>query len=916
MADTVDTAIYKLGYDTGNSTQQLNQTQKAAESLVTTTEKLDKSNRTTSAGFDRLIGRYDAAAKAQQTYDRELSRIAKYEAEGIGTAAQHALIRDKVTKAYEAEMLAARAAAGQLTAHEKATASLSVVTGDLQGRLQGAVGSLGLMGQALSALGPMGIAAAAGVGTLTLGFMAMDSAAHSLAQKAHELHEFSESTGLSTNQIQALRKAALALGISTDSMESSLQKATVQFEELRNNGGKTLELLRRYRPELAEQIQSTDDFTEALGIMGKAFEGLGKSQENALSKSFFGKAGFSEMARLIKGMDLKKLEDDFRASGRGLDEGLIKRLDELENKINATSKKAKEGFSKLFSEDILKAELAFWEMLLKISDTMKKFELSPDFMTLLKFAGALTSIGSGQIGSDLGSRLGDPGGGKANKPGGLADQLGVNDVGQDRRTGGLADQLGINDIGKEAKEAAGKTSQALIGELERTVAALGAAATEAEKYELALAKLKDQLAKVEITEETFNRAVKALDTNATIMKGLADQLAIAQAITGEQRMAATEKAKYNELITAGVSEENATARAAKERSIAEAQINTQAKQQLISLEEQYQLETATNGAEKMRIQSEITLNKLLRDGVDAITAQKIAAQEMENAQRAANKSVEDQTRSLNQQTALAEARLRGDEAEVAAAQAYANAIRQGADSTAAAALSAATLRSYMQKAAEDAERMAEAEERAASSAQQIKYYGDQGQAGSYTTGSHGQVITQAGGGTSSAGFNPDAWIQEWDKQASSPEYWEQFFSVYTLEQLKVMEKQYAPSSVFGIAIHNLIDTMDRNTDATTGNTLALSPFYTQQGDHLLGYRGYSAQQPTYTTAPAATVPASPVMPTSTNLSNWTQPVAANTNTATAPINVYQTFNVSADPDDVRRTQYQATQDLRRILSAA
>lgn len=995
MADTVDTAIYKMSYDTGNSVAQLNQTRAAAEGLVATTEKVDRVTRTSSAGFDRMIGRYDGLARAQQTYERELSKLARYEAEGIGTAAQYATIRGKVEAAYNAETFAARAAAGQLTATERATKSLGVVTSDLQGRMQGAVGSIGLLGQTLSAVGPIGIGVAAGIGGATLAFLAMDSAAHALAQRAIGLRDFAASTGLTTAQVQGLEKAGAKLGISSESLQASLEKGSVAFEELRTGAGKTRDILQRYRPELLEQIASTEDYAEAITLLGSAFEGLTVSQQNVLGKSFFGK-GSIETLRLIKGVDVAKKGTDFEASGRGLDPGQIQRLAELENQVIESSKKLKDSFSKLFAEDLLRGELAFYDGLNKIADWAKAFKLSPDFMTMVN------ALVNPNLGAGLGSYIGHLATGAIGQ-GGLESLFRPMDMGSDVAAGSKGSSgSGFSSIvppvgyKEPSEEAAKVTPQFELKSLQEAAAALGAASTATEQYTIHIKELGIALEEKRISQEQFNRAMEQLGSSdaaaratqvqlslareatteadrhsaavlkiadsykdvsvstALVLAAQKDQLAIAESVTGAERLRATEVAKTNELLLAGKSAEGASKIAAGERANAQAQINTQVKQQVISLQEQLALANAVTGQDQMRVQYQITLNKLLRDGVDPILAQRDASLELAVAQASASKSVADQVRSLNQQTELMRAQANGNEAEVAASQAYSNAIRQGADATQAAALAAATLNNYLTKSAIEADRLEASMLNTAKAAGTVMI---NGQAQSATGSSMGMNTVQTSHGTITG--STSAGSLDWNKYGVDPYTIQKFGTSFqtaktgmilqgqldtkallakqaetaaaydskqgerddafreaiakkiidgisplqieteimagkfasmgasasaVLQQELELEKRagVSPQTTLdeiksgkigqGVASSELLAAMDDLTKAVKSNTdaISLSPFYTQQGDHLLGYRGYSndgvgiAAVPTATTTGQTPLPAPAPPPPTTS----------------------------------------------------
>ena len=84
---------------------------------------------------------------------------------------------------------------------------------------------------------------------------------------------------------------------------------------------------------------------------------------------------------------------------------------------------------------------------------------------------------------------------------------------------------------------------------------------------------------------------------------------------------------------------------------------------------------------------------------EAAVKRKIAIQQ-------ANNAISEQIRSIREALEMERARLEGTEATTAAAQAYARAIRSGADATHAAALSAAVLEDHMERAQIAAERMA------------------------------------------------------------------------------------------------------------------------------------------------------------------------------------------------------------------
>lgn len=145
-------------------------------------------------------------------------------------------------------------------------------------------------------------------------------------------------------------------------------------------------------------------------------------------------------------------------------------------------------------------------------------------------------------------------------------------------------------------------------------------------------------------------------------------------------------------------------------------VSSSTAQILANLEAQSAVASAVTGQDQIDAQYNATIVQLLMQGKDAREAALIASQQMANAEDAVDASIQRQVIALNQQTELIAARQNGDEASVAAAQAYANAMERGASATEAAALSSATLANYSERAAVAAEQQAAQEERSAAAA--------------------------------------------------------------------------------------------------------------------------------------------------------------------------------------------------------
>lgn len=105
MVDTVEKAIYALGV---TGLDQLQQADQVLGRVAVTEEKVMRATRTTADGLERMIARVDARARAEQQLQRSLQQLARYEQEGVGTAARRAQALDLVNQRYSQQIAAAQ----------------------------------------------------------------------------------------------------------------------------------------------------------------------------------------------------------------------------------------------------------------------------------------------------------------------------------------------------------------------------------------------------------------------------------------------------------------------------------------------------------------------------------------------------------------------------------------------------------------------------------------------------------------------------------------------------------------------------------------------------------------------------------------------------------------------------------------
>lgn len=145
-------------------------------------------------------------------------------------------------------------------------------------------------------------------------------------------------------------------------------------------------------------------------------------------------------------------------------------------------------------------------------------------------------------------------------------------------------------------------------------------------------------------------------------------------------------------------------------------VSTEAAFTLDRLKDQLSVAQAFGGRRKLDAQDEAKIAELRRTGRQDLVDAGVVEAERAVTNARINDTVKEQTRSIRDQTELLRAGSIEEQARIAAAQAYRNAIRDGASSTEAAGLRAAVLANGLAQAAKAADAMADAMERAYDSA--------------------------------------------------------------------------------------------------------------------------------------------------------------------------------------------------------
>jgi hypothetical protein len=249
----------------------------------------------------------------------------------------------------------------------------SAISDQLSNLTSGFASRLGGFGSILGAIGPIGLAVAAGIGAAVLATQKLVETAEKFADSQKKLKESAESTGLTVNQFKVLARAAQEVGVDADQFETSIEKMTVAIQELQKSAsGKLFDALRKF-PDVLTQLSNAKDPAAAIDILAKAIDNMGNTFErNDFLKAAFGRGGIVE-GRVLQQINLaggiKEMEVAAKALGKTVDEELLERIVKLQIEIKKAQKYQEEFAGKLVTEETLTAQKQYldtWTAIYKI----------------------------------------------------------------------------------------------------------------------------------------------------------------------------------------------------------------------------------------------------------------------------------------------------------------------------------------------------------------------------------------------------------------------------------------------------------------------------------------------------------------------------------------------------------------------
>jgi len=257
-----------------------------------------------------------------------------------------------------------------------------VVLQELAQSASASASSLGTLGSVLVRLGPIGIAVAATLAALGVAMGVAAQQALELADAAGKLRDLADTTGFTTEQLQALQKTAAQVGVSGEQLGTGLERFASSMDDIKNRTGGAFQALLQIDRQAAIDISNAKNQAEAWDILAKALANADVTSRNLATRGIFGRnVGISRV--LLSTADAGGLNQVI-AQMRQLDlltDEQIKHWDDLGDAINENLRQTKQNLVSTFAGPTLEALNAITGTMRELSNVIQ----TTDFNKVLHF---------------------------------------------------------------------------------------------------------------------------------------------------------------------------------------------------------------------------------------------------------------------------------------------------------------------------------------------------------------------------------------------------------------------------------------------------------------------------------------------------------------------------------------------------
>jgi hypothetical protein len=638
---------------------------KTSQVMGTVTDQTSRKQLSVEAAYKRQTLALDEAARKQDQYAKAARVADQALAQGVITQEQHAERLGTLSAKYEQASTASKAFA-------QATSGVSA-------QLIAMSAGAGPVGVFLSALGPWGLAAAVGLGAVVSAIQFVVAEANRMGDKAIAIRQFTEATGLTAAQFKGIRHEAAAFGIEGDTTAAAFERLTFQLDETRQGAGKLFEEIREVDKGLADQLARTTTTADAIDLLAQAYKAAtSEAQKMAIARAAFGRQG-AVIGPALGGIAEAGGVSNLHAVTEATDEQTRSRA-KLRAGTIELQKETKNLYATMGTDAVLKAEndLAKYENRIaritkETAAARNEFSLFQRIMMAIAQSSASMEPGSvlpamqglgprsfdfGDLNkateqtkalSDAMQKLAEPAAVAtktlkelqdaaalaANEERQRVSLLGEAATVQEKATSSLLSlteaflkgKLGAEDY-ERAVDAVNHAAQALTATHDAAIQTLQArTAAEREAAAAASVRASDSSGDAELrAQQAVTMEIeKQKAAHEDAMAAMRGQLAVAQAVTGAEKIAAQEQATFNDLIRQGRTEEQALAEAAMQTAIAHANANTAVEQTIKGLKQELEVLKATTQESKDRVLAEQAYQNAIDSGADVEHAMRLQA---------------------------------------------------------------------------------------------------------------------------------------------------------------------------------------------------------------------------------------------------------------------------------------------------
>ena len=204
-----------------------------------------------------------------------------------------------------------------------------------QSALEGYAQRGGVLGRVLSSMGPVGLAAAAGLGAITVAAGAAMKVAREAVSAFDALGKSADTLQMTTDTLQALKAAATDEGVAFTDVEGAVRSLTKAHSDLVLGSGELYTRLKDTNPQLLEMLRNTTSNDERLRILTGALQAAEtQTERNNIAYAAFGESGLG-VARMLERQQggIDGMIAKYREMGLIVREDVIRNAEEMQTKF-------------------------------------------------------------------------------------------------------------------------------------------------------------------------------------------------------------------------------------------------------------------------------------------------------------------------------------------------------------------------------------------------------------------------------------------------------------------------------------------------------------------------------------------------------------------------------------------------------